>query len=103
MKSITSILAAAFLGSFLAVGCANLGEKSVGATIDDAAIVTKTKAAFAADPTVKAKDIKVTAYQGTVQLSGFAESAEEARRAEQIAREIKGVKSVKNDIRLASR
>jgi len=35
-----------------------------------------------------------------VQLSGFANSSAEADRAVQLARETKGVKSVKNDIRI---
>jgi len=37
---------------------------------------------------------------GTVQLSGFANSATEMMRAAEIASNVKGVKSVKNDIRL---
>jgi osmotically-inducible protein OsmY len=45
-------------------------------------------------------NIHVNSYQGTVQRSGFAKSAEEAERAAQIARSENGVKMVKNDIRL---
>ncbi len=102
MRSNRSLLAAALLGSALAVGCSHLGEKSAGATIDDAAITTKVKAKFVADSTVKAMNIKVDTYQGIVQLSGFANNRAEAERAAQLARETAGVKSVKNDIRLAT-
>ncbi len=98
-----NLLAAVILGTALVTGCSHLGDKSAGATIDDAAIVTKVKAKFVADSTVKAMDIKVNAYEGVVQLSGFANSPAEAQRAETLARETSGVKSVKNDIRLAQK
>jgi len=98
-----NLLAAVILGTALAAGCSHLGDKSAGATIDDAAIVTKVKAKFVADSTVKAMDIKVNAYEGVVQLSGFANSPAEVQRAETLARETSGVKSVKNDIRLAQK
>ena len=100
MKTKSSLLAAAVFGAALAVGCTNLGDKSAGQTIDDAAITTKVKAKFVEDKAVSALNIKVNTYQGTVQLSGFAKSAEEAERAGQIARSVNGVKIVKNDIRL---
>ena len=103
MKSKLNLLAAIALGTALAAGCANVGDKSVGAHIDDSAIATKIKSKFVADKTVEASDIKVTVFEGTVQLSCFAKTTDEARRAEQIARETSGVKSVKNDIRLAQR
>jgi len=100
MKTKSSLLAAAIFGAALAVGCTNLGDKSAGQAVDDAAITTKVKAKFVEDKAVSALNIKVNTYQGTVQLSGFAKSAEEAERAGQIARSVNGVKIVKNDIRL---
>jgi len=101
MKTKSSLLAAAIFGAALAVsGCTNLGQKSAGASLDDATITTKVKARFVEDKTVSALNIKVNTYEGTVQLSGFAKSAEEAERAAQLARSVNGVKMVKNDIRL---
>lgn len=100
MKTKSSLLAAAIFGAALAAGCTNLGDKSAGQAVDDAAITTKVKAKFVEDKAVSALNIKVNTYQGTVQLSGFAKSAEEAERAGQIARSVNGVKLVKNDIRL---
>jgi len=105
MKS-KSLFAAVLLGSAVAigsVGCTHLGDKSAGAIVDDATITTKVKAKFVEDPVVKAMNIKVDTYQGVVQLSGFANSMNEAEKAAQIARSTSGVKSVKNDIRLASK
>lgn len=101
-----SIFAAVLIGSALAigsVGCSHLGDKSAGEIIDDATITTKVKAKFVDDPVVKAMNIKVNVYQGVVQLSGFANSTAEADKAAMIARDTAGVKSVKNDIRLAAK
>jgi osmotically-inducible protein OsmY len=72
-------------------------HEGTGEYIDDSVITSKVKAAFAADPTVKATQVKVETFKGTVQLSGFVDSRESAQRAVEIARGIKGVKSVKND------
>ena len=49
---------------------------------------------------LKAREINVETYQGTVQLSGFVATREEAAKAGTVARGIEGVTSVKNDIRL---
>ena len=101
-----SLFAAVLFGSAVAVasvGCTHLGDKSAGEIVDDASITTKVKAKFVEDPLVKAMNIKVDTYQGVVQLSGFANSQAEADKAAQIARSTSGVKSVKNDIRLASK
>jgi osmotically-inducible protein OsmY len=72
-------------------------REGTGEYIDDSVITSKVKAAFAADPVVKATQVSVETFKGTVQLSGFVDSRESAQRAVEIARGIKGVKSVKND------
>lgn len=100
MRNLSSLLVATVFGATLAVGCTNLGQKFAGTGVDDTAITTKVKTKFGEDTTVSAMNIKVNTYQGTVQLSGFAKSAEEAERATQLARSVGGVKMVKNDIRL---
>jgi len=97
MGKLPNLLAATVFGAALAVGCTSLGVKSAG---DDEAITTQVRAKLVGDQTVGTLNIKVNTYQGTVQLSGFAKSAEEAERAVQLARSVGGVKMVKNDIRL---
>jgi osmotically-inducible protein OsmY len=83
---------------FLLVGCAPTSTREgTGEYIDDAVITSKVKAAFAADPTVKATEVKVETFKGTVQLSGFVESRESAQKAVQIARQVQGVKEVRNN------
>lgn len=73
-------------------------KASVGEKIDDAVITTKIKAEMAKDKEVSAMNIKVDTDKGVVQLSGIAKSKAEAEKAVVIARSVKGVASVKNDI-----
>jgi osmotically-inducible protein OsmY len=77
-------------------------SSSAGEVIDDSWITTKVKAAYAEDKTVSMLGIGVDTNKGIVQLSGFANNQNEISRAVELARGIKGVKSVKNDIRLKS-
>ncbi len=83
-------------------GCGSTAEhRSTGAYIDDSAITAKVKGAFVQDDVVKAMDVKVDTYNGTVQLSGFVDNAAQKTRAEQIARGIAGVRDVTNNIQMA--
>lgn len=93
---ITSVLVAASL--LFGVACSR--DKSVGQSVDDSAITAKVKTAFAQDPGVKAIEVKVETYKGTVQLTGFVTTEEEKARAEQLAKGVPGVKTVENKIAL---
>jgi osmotically-inducible protein OsmY len=80
-------------------GCAGTATReSTGEYIDDATTTTKVKAAFVKDPVVSAMDVKVDTFKGTVQLSGFVDTAEQKSRAEQLAAGVTGVAAVKNNI-----
>ncbi|WP_198119113.1 BON domain-containing protein [Massilia rhizosphaerae] len=91
-----SILATSLLVS-LAACAPTPTREGTGEYVDDSLITSKVKAAFAADPTVKATQVNVETFKGTVQLSGFVDSRESAEKAVEIARGVKGVKAVKND------
>jgi len=91
----TILVTAAALG--LAACAPSAHRQGTGEYIDDAVITSKVKAAFAADPTVKATEVKVDTFKGSVQLSGFVESRESAQKAVQLAREVKGVREVRNN------
>lgn len=83
----------------LSTGCAVVrGQETAGAYVDDAAITTAVKAKMVEDKTVAASSISVETLNGTVQLSGFAKSMAEKSQAENIARNVKNVRSVRNDI-----
>jgi len=80
-------------------GCAiTRGQSTVGEYIDDASITTAVKAKFVEDTSVDAASIKVETLNGEVMLSGFAKNGDERRTAESLARGVKGVKLVKNQL-----
>jgi hyperosmotically inducible periplasmic protein len=92
----TSALAATLIALS---GCAvTRGQETVGAYVDDTAITTSIKARFVDDRNVDAASIKVETLNGTVLLSGFAKSGTERNTAEVIARNVSGVRSVRNEI-----
>ncbi len=87
--------------SVFAAGCASTArQESFGEGVDDTVITTKVKALYVDDKAVNALNVNVETFKGTVQLSGFANNQTEINRAVEIARGVKGVSSVKNDIRL---
>ncbi|MDD5248905.1 MAG: BON domain-containing protein [Rhodocyclaceae bacterium] len=75
-------------------------QESAGQRVEDAMITTKVKSAFVQDDKIKAMSIHVTTDNGIVQLSGFANSSQEADHAADVARQVSGVKDVTNDIKL---
>jgi len=80
-------------------GCAvSRGQESVGAYVDDVGITTKVKAQLLDNKDVSGTSISVETLKGTVLLSGFAKNMTEKNTAERIARNVKGVKEVKNEI-----
>ena len=62
--------------------------------------ITISKAKIFNDPSLKSAEINVETFKGVVQLSGFVNSKEDINKAVRVARSVKGVTSVKNDMRL---
>ena len=95
---------AAFLFAILMLamaGCASTAtQEGTGEYIDDTVITTKVKAAIFHEPTLKATEINVETFKGVVQLSGFVSSPANVNKAIELAGSVKGVKSVKNDMRV---
>lgn len=84
---------------FALSGCAvTRGQETVGAYIDDTAITTAVKARFVDNRAVDASSIGVETLNGTVLLSGFAKNTTERATAESLARQVGGVRSVRNEI-----
>ena len=84
-------------------GCAGSQTKeSTGEILDDSVITTKVKSDLALQKDVSATSIHVDTYEGVVTLSGKVKSQAEADKAVHIAREIKGVKSVVNNMHVKS-
>ena len=99
IKTLSAIVLTIVVASM--VGCAGTQTKSsTGEYITDSWITTKVKAALVEDPTVKASEVNVETFKGTVQLSGFVSNQAAISQASVVARGIQGVTAVKNDIRL---
>ena len=95
-----AMTAAAFLMAAL-MGCAGTATREgTGEYVDDAVITTKVKAAIFNEPTLKSSEINVETFKGTVQLSGFVSSRANIDRAAALARGVRGVVTVRNDMRL---
>jgi osmotically-inducible protein OsmY len=81
------------------VSCAATSTKqSTGQFVDDSAITAKVKAAIFDEDSLKSLQITVVTFKGTVQLSGFVDSPQSVNKAGQIARNVEGVRAVKNDL-----
>lgn len=68
--------------------------------VKDTAITTKVKAKFLEDKSVSATNIHVKTVNGVVRLTGSAKSRDESTKAAELAREVEGVKSVTNKIKV---
>jgi hyperosmotically inducible periplasmic protein len=100
MKIKTSLVAALSAWMLLtATGCAvTRGQETVGAYVDDSVITAAVKARFIENKAVDASAISVETLKGVVMLSGFAKNQTEKTTAQSLTWEVKGVKSVKNEI-----
>lgn len=97
-KNLTRILLAISFSALLAACAGTAKQESTGEYIDDTVITSRVKAVLLNDPAVSGLAINVETFKGTVQLSGFVKTASERNRAVQLARDVKGVRQVKNDI-----
>jgi osmotically-inducible protein OsmY len=83
------------------LGCAATAKhEGTGEYFDDTVITTKVKAAILDEPSLKSTEINVETFKGTVQLSGFVTSRADINKAVEVARQVKGVTFVKNDMRV---
>lgn len=100
-KQRAALLLAAMLGSSLMAACTSTPtQQSTGEAIDDGVVTAKVKAKLIEDPVTKAHQINVDTFKGTVQLSGFVESDQARTRALQLARDVDGVKQVKDALQV---
>jgi len=98
-----AVLLAALMAGTVVVGCSSTPtQQSAGSAVDDGVVTAKVKAALVADPVTKAHQINVETFKGTVHLSGFVETAEARTRALQLARDVEGVRKVKDAMEVRS-
>ena len=96
----TPLMAAAIALTLVATaGCAvTRGQETAGAYVDDTAITATVKSRMLENKDVAGTSITVETLNGTVMLSGFAKGEHEKATAASIAKNVEGVKAVKNEI-----
>lgn len=83
------------------LGCASTSkQEGTGEYFDDTVITTKVKAEILNEPSLKSAEINVETFKGIVQLSGFVNSQADINKAVEVVGRVKGVKSVRNDMRV---
>ena len=82
----------------LSTGCLWPGSSPLPDTPKDAVISTQVEAKLAEDQQGGLTGILVTTEEGTVTLTGTVQKAERKARASELARQVKGVRRVKNDL-----
>ena len=98
IKTISTFFMALFMATL--IGCASTAKhEGTAEFVDDTMITTKVKAAIFAESSLKSAEINVETFKGVVQLSGFVHDKADINKAGEVARQVKGVASVKNDIR----
>jgi len=102
MTSLNRFLAIlAALAMAVTLGCASTAKsEGTGEYVDDTVITAKVKTAILGESTLKSTEINVETFKGIVQLSGFVNSQSDVNKAVVVAKNVKGVKSVKNDMRV---
>jgi osmotically-inducible protein OsmY len=91
---------AILLAAALVLGGGIAQADTVGQNMDDAAITASVKSKLIGDGDTPAYKIDVDTKAGVVQLNGTVESQAARAEAERIARETKGVASVKNNLQV---
>lgn len=99
-KHARALALAAMTGlALVSTGCAVMrGQETVGSYVDDKTITATVKAKLLEDKTTGGLSINVDTLNGMVALGGFAKSQAEKTQAETVARSVKGVKEVRNNL-----
>ena len=93
--------AAALIGGAAAGGYyAGKDERTASQIARDGAITTEVKSKLVADREVKALDVNVDTRENVVILRGTVRTTAQRAAAERVARSAKGVKSVRNELKV---
>jgi osmotically-inducible protein OsmY len=101
-----AMLAATVASITLMAGCASTpAQQPAAEAIDDGVVTAKVRARLLQDPMTQAHQINVETFKGTVQLRGYVETDQARTRALELAKDVTGVKRVKDamDIRIHSK
>lgn len=92
------LISVAVLAVLALAACSSTTNKTAGENIDDATITTEVKAKLAAEKISTLTKVGVDTNLRTVYLNGVVDSEELRLRAESIARGVKGVNAVVNNL-----
>lgn len=82
------------------VGCQSMTGKTAGQNVDDASITAAVKTKLAAEKASTLTKIDVDTNQGTVYLNGTVDTADMKTRAADLARQVRGVREVVNNLKV---
>ena len=74
--------------------------ETAGEYLDDSVITTQVKTKLAEEKGATLTRVEVETSRGVVQLSGIVSSASDRAMAERVARNVSGVKSVRNNLQV---
>ncbi len=103
MKNIIFLTVLVVFGLALFLGCASMTGRTAGEYIDDASITSEANAIIVKDPDAQYLKIDVSSTEGNVVLQGFIHDRTAEERIVAKIRQIKGVKSVKSDLKVEER
>jgi hyperosmotically inducible periplasmic protein len=99
MKHLKHGLLLSLASALLFVGCAaDRYTQATGESRQDAAISSNVSSELQADPEVTGLPIFVKTYRGEVRLSGVVDAETQKARAAQVARNVRGVQWVRNEL-----
>ena len=99
MRALSVVLC--LLCAAMVAGCpGDRMSQSTTEAVDDSLIANKVTLALYSDKQGSGRGIAVEASQGIVELTGVVASTAEAQQAAQIAQQVKGVKAVRNRLRV---
>jgi hyperosmotically inducible periplasmic protein len=82
------------------VGCQSTTGKTAGQSLDDATITASVQSKLTSDRLANFSRIDVDTEHGIVTLNGVVKSVDQKSRAAEMAREVKGVRSVNNNLQI---
>ena len=93
-------VAAALAVAVLLTACQSMTGETLGENIDDTGITTAVKSKLAAEKISTVTRIDVDTNRGVVALNGTVKTVADKTRAEELARQVKGVRDVVNNLRI---
>ena len=100
MNRAVSYLGVLVLFVFVAVGCQSMTGTTAGESVSDSSITSAVKTKLAADRVGTLTQVGIETVRKTVYLTGVVPSADDKRRAAEIARNVDGVKEVVNNLQV---